>query len=88
MLMNIIEFCSKLFIVYFFCCYCLYCVNFSKIWEIELWFNNIYVLCLCDLEFQVLVSCSKVKEFCQLMNLQRVESIVIWVMMVVWEKNV
>lgn len=67
MLMNIIEFCSKLLLLYFFCCYCLFCVNLNKICEIEPWFNNIYILWLKDLDFEVLVSCSKVKEFCQLM---------------------
>ena len=44
-------------------------VNLSKIREIEPWFNNTYVLRLRDLEFQVPVSRSKVKEFRQLMNL-------------------
>ncbi|PKE41919.1 DNA-binding response regulator, partial [Klebsiella pneumoniae] len=46
-----------------------YCVNLSRIREIEPWFNNTYVLRLRDLEFQVPVSRSKVKEFRQLMNL-------------------
>ncbi|PLK94665.1 DNA-binding response regulator, partial [Klebsiella pneumoniae] len=50
-------------------CHRSYCVNLSKIREIEPWFNNTYVLRLRDLEFQVPVSRSKVKEFRQLMNL-------------------
>ena len=67
--MNITEFCSKLPTAHFFRCHRSYCVNLSKIREIEPWFNNTYVLRLRDLEFQVPVSRSKVKEFRQLMNL-------------------
>ncbi|CDN07682.1 putative response regulator in two-component system with YpdA [Klebsiella quasipneumoniae subsp. similipneumoniae] len=67
--MNITEFCNKLPTAHFFRCHRSYCVNLSKIREIEPWFNNTYVLRLRDLEFQVPVSRSKVKEFRQLMNL-------------------
>ncbi|AGN85069.1 MULTISPECIES: LytR/AlgR family response regulator transcription factor [Enterobacteriaceae] len=67
--MNITEFCSKLPAAHFFRCHRSYCVNLDKIREIEPWFNNTYILRLRDLEFQVPVSRSKVKEFRQLMNL-------------------
>lgn len=67
--MNITEFCSKLPSAHFFRCHRSYCVNLNKIREIEPWFNNTYILRLRDLEFQVPVSRSKVKEFRQLMNL-------------------
>ncbi|AMO47917.1 Two component transcriptional regulator, LytTR family [Enterobacter sp. FY-07] len=65
--MNITEFCSKLPAAHFFRCHRSYCVNLDKIREIEPWFNNTYILRLRDLEFQVPVSRSKVKEFRQLM---------------------
>jgi two-component system LytT family response regulator len=67
--MNITEFCSKLPAAHFFRCHRSYCVNLNKIREIEPWFNNTYILRLRDLDFQVPVSRSKVKEFRQLMNL-------------------
>lgn len=67
--MNITEFCSKLPTAHFFRCHRSYCVNLNKIREIEPWFNNTYILRLQDLDFQVPVSRSKVKEFRQLMNL-------------------
>lgn len=67
--MNITEFCSKLPAAHFFRCHRSYCVNLSKIREIEPWFNNTYILRLRDLDFQVPVSRSKVKEFRQLMHL-------------------
>ncbi|MGY5956077.1 LytTR family DNA-binding domain-containing protein [Kosakonia sp. BK9b] len=67
--MNITEFCSKLPAAHFFRCHRSYCVNLDKIREIEPWFNNTYILRLRDLEFQVPVSRSKVKEFRQLMHL-------------------
>ncbi|WP_158784213.1 LytTR family DNA-binding domain-containing protein [Pantoea sp. BAV 3049] len=69
MSMNITEFCSRLPEETFFRCHRSYCVNLSKIREIEPWFNNTYMLKLRDLEFQVPVSRSKVKEFRQLMRL-------------------
>ncbi|HAX8429519.1 TPA: LytTR family transcriptional regulator, partial [Escherichia coli] len=46
-----------------------FCVNLNKIREIEPWFNNTYILRLKDLDFEVPVSRSKVKEFRQLMHL-------------------
>lgn len=67
--MNITEFCSKLPPAHFFRCHRSYCVNLNKIREIEPWFNNTYILRLKDLDFQVPVSRSKVKEFRQLMQL-------------------
>ncbi|ROR04743.1 LytTR family DNA-binding domain-containing protein [Erwinia sp. JUb26] len=69
MSMNMTEFCSRLPEEYFFRCHRSYCVNLGKIREIEPWFNNTYILKLRDLEFQVPVSRSKVKEFRQLMRL-------------------
>ncbi|MEZ2575889.1 LytR/AlgR family response regulator transcription factor [Buttiauxella ferragutiae] len=69
MSMNITEFCHRLPESHFFRCHRSYCVNLSKIREIEPWFNNTYILRLQDLEFQVPVSRSKVKEFRQLMRL-------------------
>lgn len=67
--MNITEFCSKLQASRFFRCHRSFCVNLNKIREIEPWFNNTYILRLKDLDFQVPVSRSKVKEFRQLMHL-------------------
>ena len=67
--MNITEFCSKLPAAHFFRCHRSFCVNLNKIREIEPWFNNTYILRLRDLDFQVPVSRSKVKEFRQLMHL-------------------
>ena len=67
--MNITEFCSKLPSSHFFRCHRSCCVNLNKIREIEPWFNNTYILRLRDLEFQVPVSRSKVKEFRQIMHL-------------------
>jgi two-component system, LytTR family, response regulator len=67
--MNITEFCSKLPAAHFFRCHRSYCVNLNKIREIEPWFNNTYILRLRDLDFQVPVSRSKVKEFRQIMHL-------------------
>ena len=63
------EFCSRLPESQFFRCHRSYCVNLSKIREIEPWFNNTYLLRLRDLDFQVPVSRSKVKAFRQLMRL-------------------
>jgi two-component system LytT family response regulator len=69
MSMNITEFCSRLPESHFFRCHRSYCVNLNKIREIEPWFNNTYILRLRDLDFEVPVSRSKVKEFRQLMRL-------------------
>lgn len=67
--MNITEFCNKLPAAHFFRCHRSFCVNLDKIREIEPWFNNTYIVRLRDLDFQVPVSRSKVKEFRQLMHL-------------------
>jgi len=53
----------------FFRCHRSYCVNLSKIGEIEPWFNNTYLVKLRDMDAQVPVSRSKVKAFRQLMHL-------------------
>lgn len=66
---NITEFCNKLLPAHFFRCHRSFCVNLNKIREIEPWFNNTYILRLKDLEFEIPVSRSKVKEFRQLMHL-------------------
>lgn len=67
--MNITEFCNRLPEEYFFRCHRSYCVNLAKIREIVPWFNNTYILRLSDLDFEVPVSRSKIKEFRQLMRL-------------------
>ncbi|QTF08228.1 response regulator transcription factor [Brenneria izadpanahii] len=67
--MNITEFCSRLPEEYFFRCHRSYCVNLTKIREIVPWFNNTYILRLNDLDFEVPVSRSKIKEFRSLMRL-------------------
>lgn len=67
--MNITEFYSRLPEEYFFRCHRSYCVNLAKIREIVPWFNNTYILRLSDLDFEVPVSRSKIKEFRQLMRL-------------------
>jgi two-component system, LytTR family, response regulator len=69
MSMTISEFCSRLPESVFFRCHRSYCVNLSKIREIEPWFNNTYLVKLRDLDAQVPVSRSKVKAFRQLMRL-------------------
>lgn len=67
--MNITEFCNRLPDEYFFRCHRSYCVNLAKIREIVPWFNNTYILRLSELDFEVPVSRSKIKEFRQLMRL-------------------
>ena len=67
--MVITEFCGRLPEETFFRCHRSYVVNLSKIREIVPWFNNTYLLRLNDLDFEVPVSRSKVKEFRQLMRL-------------------
>ncbi|HAU5562782.1 TPA: response regulator transcription factor [Serratia fonticola] len=69
MSMAISEFCGRLPEPLFFRCHRSYCVNLSKIREIEPWFNNTYLVKLRDLDAQVPVSRSKVKAFRQLMRL-------------------
>lgn len=66
--MNISELCNRLPEEHFFRCHRSYCVNLSMIREIVPWFNNTYILRLSDLDFEVPVSRSKVKEFRQLMR--------------------
>ncbi|STQ43705.1 two-component response regulator [Ewingella americana] len=66
--MNITELCNRLPEEHFFRCHRSYCVNLSKIREIVPWFNNTYILRLSDLDFEVPVSRSKVKEFRTLMR--------------------
>ncbi|MDZ7277763.1 LytTR family DNA-binding domain-containing protein [Pantoea eucrina] len=69
MSMTLGEFCSRLPEQAFFRCHRSYCVNLSKIREIEPWFNNTYLLKLRDLTAQVPVSRSKTKAFRLLMRL-------------------
>lgn len=69
MSMSISEFCNRLPDPPFFRCHRSFCVNISKIREIEPWFNNTYVLKLRDMAAQVPVSRSRVKTFRQLMRL-------------------
>lgn len=69
MSMSITDFCSRLPEHAFFRCHRSWCVNLSKISEIEPWFNNTYVLRLRDMAPQIPVSRSKVKAFRQLMRL-------------------
>lgn len=54
---------------YFFRCHRSYVVNITKIREIVPWFNNTYLLRLHDLDYEVPVSRSKVKEFRQIMSI-------------------
>ncbi|WP_172251513.1 LytR/AlgR family response regulator transcription factor [Saccharibacillus deserti] len=53
----------------FFRCHRSYAVNLSKIREIVPWFNNTYLLRLRDIDAEIPVSRSKVKEFRQLMRI-------------------
>ncbi|MGL5692644.1 MAG: LytTR family DNA-binding domain-containing protein, partial [Peptostreptococcaceae bacterium] len=46
-----------------------YIVNLSKIQEIIPWFNNTYKLKLKNIDNEVFVSRSKIKEFRKLMNI-------------------
>ncbi|AWB44004.1 DNA-binding response regulator [Paenibacillus sp. CAA11] len=67
--MSITEFHNRLPQDAFFRCHRSYTVNLSKIREIIPWFNNTYLLRLRDLEYEVPVSRSKVKEFRQIMHI-------------------
>lgn len=69
MALSISEFHSRLPQDRFFRCHRSYLVNLSKIKEIIPWFNNTYLLRLRDLDFEVPVSRSRVKEFRQIMRL-------------------
>ncbi|NGM85057.1 response regulator transcription factor [Paenibacillus sp. 7124] len=66
---SITEFHGRLPQDRFFRCHRSFIVNLSKIKEIIPWFNNTYLLRLRDLDFEVPVSRSKVKEFRQIMRL-------------------
>ncbi|CAM3306605.1 LytTR family DNA-binding domain-containing protein [Saccharibacillus brassicae] len=67
--MSISEFQAGLPPERFFRCHRSYAVNLSKIREIVPWFNNTYLLRLRDIDAEVPVSRSKIKEFRQLMRL-------------------
>lgn len=69
MALSISDFFQRLPQDRFFRCHRSYIVNLSKIKEIIPWFNNTYLLRLHDLDFEVPVSRSKVKEFRQIMRL-------------------
>ncbi|MBO0961715.1 response regulator transcription factor [Neobacillus sp. MM2021_6] len=67
--MSITEFDSLLPVDLFFRCHRSYTVNLTKIREIVPWFNQTYILRLKDLNEEIPVSRSKVKEFRQIMHL-------------------
>ncbi|WP_339317849.1 LytTR family DNA-binding domain-containing protein [Paenibacillus sp. FSL R10-2734] len=69
MALSISDFYNRLPEDRFFRCHRSYIVNLSKIKEIIPWFNNTYLLRLHDLDFEVPVSRSKVKEFRQIMRI-------------------
>lgn len=66
---GIAEFYDKLPKDIFFRCHRSYIVNINKIREIIPWFNNTYNLKLQDIDYQIPVSRSNIKEFKQLMNI-------------------
>ena len=67
--LSISEFYEKLQKNMFFRCHRSYIVNINKIREIIPWFNNTYNLKLQDIDFEVPVSRSNIKEFKHLMNI-------------------
>lgn len=67
--LSISEFYEKLPKNMFFKCHRSYIVNINKIREIIPWFNNTYNLKLQDIDFEVPVSRSNLKEFKHLMNI-------------------
>lgn len=67
--MSISEFHNSLPQDLFFRCHRSYIINISKIREIIPWFNNTYLLKMKDLDYEVPVSRSNVKEFRQIMNI-------------------
>ncbi|MCJ8010844.1 LytTR family DNA-binding domain-containing protein [Paenibacillus sp. KQZ6P-2] len=67
--MSISEFHAMLPQDRFYRCHRSYTVNLSQIHEIVPWFNNTYLLRLRDMDAEVPVSRSKVKEFRQLMHI-------------------
>ncbi|AJS61261.1 LytR/AlgR family response regulator transcription factor [Paenibacillus sp. IHBB 10380] len=67
--MSISDFHNSLPSDVFFRCHRSYSINISKIREIIPWFNNTYLLKMKDLDYEVPVSRSKIKEFRQIMNI-------------------
>lgn len=67
--LGIAEFYDSLPKDIFFRCHRSYIVNINKIREIIPWFNNTYNLKLQDIDYQIPVSRSNIKEFKQLMNI-------------------
>lgn len=67
--LSITEFYNSLPKDKFFRCHRSYIVNISKIKEIIPWFNNTYNLRLQDIDYEVPVSRSNIKEFKQIMNI-------------------
>lgn len=67
--MSISDFHNSLPPGVFFRCHRSFSINISKIREIIPWFNNTYILKMKDLDYEVPVSRSKIKEFRQLMNI-------------------
>jgi two-component system LytT family response regulator len=67
--LSISEFYNTLSKDIFFRCHRSYIVNISKIREIIPWFNNTYNLKLQDIDYEVPVSRSNLKEFKQIMNI-------------------
>lgn len=67
--LSITEFYNNLTKDKFFRCHRSYIVNITKIKEIIPWFNNTYNLKLQDIDYEVPVSRSNLKEFKQLMNI-------------------
>ena len=67
--LGIAEFYDSLSKDIFFRCHRSYIVNINKIREIIPWFNNTYNLKLQDIDYEVPVSRSNIKEFKQLMNI-------------------
>lgn len=66
---SITEFYNSLPKDKFFRCHRSYIVNITKIREIIPWFNNTYNLRLQDIDYEIPVSRSNLKEFKQLMNI-------------------
>lgn len=54
----------------FFKCHRSYCINLNKIKEVEPWFNNTYVIKFDNVNAEITVSRSKVKEFKKLIGLK------------------
>lgn len=67
--LSISEFYNSLPKDKFFKCHRSYIVNITKIREIIPWFNNTYNLKLQDIDYEIPVSRSNLKEFKQLMNI-------------------